>query len=56
MTNTFATMLTASELRDAIVELGAQYGEENVLSVILRGLSISELRENLEYIIDEFNA
>jgi len=56
MTNTFATMLTASEIRIAILELGSTYGEHDVLSVILRGMSISELRENLEYVIDEFNA
>jgi len=54
MTNTFAASLTAQEIRIAILELGDRYGEHDVLSMILRGMNITELRENLDYLTDEF--
>jgi hypothetical protein len=54
MTNTYATLLTAQEIRIAILELGEKYGEHDVLSMILRGMNINELRENLDYLTDEF--
>jgi hypothetical protein len=54
MTSTYATILTAQEIRIAILELGDQYGEHDVLSMILREMNITELRENLDYLTDEF--
>jgi hypothetical protein len=54
MTNTYATLLTAQEIRIAVLELGEKYGEHDVLSMILRGMNITELRENLDYLTDEF--
>jgi hypothetical protein len=54
MTNTYATLLTAQEIRIAILELGEKYGEHDVLSMIVRGMNITELRENLDYLTDEF--
>jgi hypothetical protein len=54
MTNTYATLLTAQEIRIAILELGEKYGEHDVLSMIVRGMNINELRENLDYLTDEF--
>jgi hypothetical protein len=34
--------------------MGDRYGEHDVLSMILRGMNITELRENLDYLTDEF--
>jgi hypothetical protein len=56
MTSTFATSLTAQEIRIAILEPGDRYGEHDVLSMILRGMNITELRENLDYLTDEFQS
>ena len=56
MTNNYATLLTAQEIRIAILELGEKYGEHDVLSMIVRGMNINELRENLDYLTDEFAA
>lgn len=54
MNSTFASSLTAQEIRIAILEMGDRYGEHDVLSMILRGMNITELRENLDYLTDEF--
>lgn len=54
MDSTFASSLTAQEIRIAILEMGERYGEHDVLSMILRGMNITELRENLDYLTDEF--
>jgi hypothetical protein len=54
MNTTYASLLTANEIRIAILELADRYGEHDVLSMILRGMNITELRENLDYLTDEF--
>lgn len=46
--------MTATELRIAILDLAEEYGEHDVLSMIVRGMNIDELKENLDYLNEEF--
>ena len=50
----WSTTLTPNEYRIRILELAEKYGEHDVLSMILRGMTIAELEDNLDYLIKEF--
>lgn len=51
----WSTKLTPNEYRVIILELAEKYGEHDVLSMILRGMNIAELEDNLDYLTKEFS-
>ena len=52
----WSTALTPNEYRIHILELAEKYGEHDVLSMILRGMTTAELEDNLDYLTKEFDA
>ena len=50
----WTTALPANAYRIAILELADKHGPHDVLSMILRGMNIDELKENIEYLNIEF--